>query len=1125
MMKRIVLTKLVAVVMVMLGTVTISAGAVRYWVGTGNWNVAANWSATSGTAGGVGVPVPGDDVIFDANGLGPCTINAVVSVGTFSINGYTSTITQNGTLTVISTFNITSGTFSGGAFTTTLGSFSQTGGLFTIAGPTTINGNTTLASGTFNQLAGAPLLIKGSMTMTSGVVNQGDAFTVYNVNTGAFTMAGGTFNGGTQNIKVGSYSQTGGTFIASSGVTQIAGNADFTGGALAFVPNGGVVDFHIGASGPALTITGTPALNDISFSSDGFSFYHTVTTPLVANTITIDLTVNSYVQLNIASTGSLRAKGDLVWVGNYTHQLTGGTIFVEKNIILNTNQANTTHPTNAATIEICGTVDQDIKSNVVTGYNILPNIRVNKPSGVLNLIGNITVSGPAWDVVSGTINPNIGTSTLYFYQPVGGTPITVSGDQTLGDVTILLAYSTVGLTILNNVTVESLVLNSNNSVKIQLSGTVTVNKNLYLTGTGTNGIVLRGGTIYAKGDIDLSATYTALDSFNTGTIEIVGTGAQTLTGTALGQCVLPNIVIDKPSGLLTISNTVTLQGSWTYKQGSVDAVSNFSTVFFTNYTTILSALPVIDGQGISTNMTFYNLRVSNPYPSSVKVNGALQIGNDLRVASGTTLDNSANYPITVNRNFTNAGTVSANGATIVIGGDFTNSSAASIINTSNGTVTISGDLSSAGIVNAANATYTFNGFSSQNISSAGGLAVSKLVVNKTSGAAVTLLSPVVVKAGGQLTLTNGTIVTSAANSLTLKDLVTTTIGSASSYVDGPMNYEIQSTSSRTLNFPIGKGGAWRPAELTVQHNSAATVFTYKGEVINASASALGLTLPAALERVSSIRYYDFNSNGASNLTAGFIKLYFGPDDEVNNLAKLGVAVGKAGSGMPTAWTTISAASPTGTCTLCAGFMTGAVVSTSFLPVVATSGITHQLFTLANTVAGTGINNALPIELSSFTVTAQSNAALLQWITEVEFNNDYFVIERAEGNQPFVAIGQVNGAGSVKTQRAYSWLDKNIPHGKLYYRLRQVDFDGKFTYSKVLNFYQQDEETPFVIYPLPVHHSLLYFSSLSTVRILDATGRTLSTHEQVEQVDVSHLASGMYYVINQKGDVRKMTIVR
>jgi hypothetical protein len=908
-----------------------------------------------------------------------------------------------------------------------------------------------------------------NITGYSGSITQGAILNV----TGTLTVSSGTFTGATQAINLGGFIQNGGTFTTTSGTLKVTGDADFAAGT--FNANDGLVNFHIGASGPAVTITGSPILNNISFSSNGYVFFHTVVNDLVANNITIDLSNNCNIQLYVV--GSLRAKGNLAWSGSIgSHQLTGATIFVEKNILLNTLQANVTHPVNPATIEICGAGNQDLASTVPAGFNVLPKVRINKASGNLILSGVITVSGPTWTNTMGNIAP--GTSTIYFYQPSGGALITVSGNQTLGNVSVLLDYSYSGLTVVNNLTVDNLTLNANTGVKIVLTGTVTVNNLLTLTGSGSN-IVMNGGTIYAKGDIDLSASSSTLDALNTSTIEISGTGAQKFTGTStLGQCVLPNVVINKPSGTLTLYNKITLQGNWTYIQGDVDASSNLSTVFFTQFSN--SSIPTIDAQGTSTTMAFHHLRMSNPYPASVLIAGALDVDGDLRIAAGTTLSNAASHSIKIAGDLINAGTMTTN-----------------------------------------NATVTFDGTADQNVT-ANSAIINTLVTNKASGN-ITLLSPIAVKAGGTLVLTNGKIITTSANSLTLNNLSTTSTGSASSFVEGPVVYMIAFNGTRTVNLPIGSGGVWRPVELTVRHNSA-TQYGYRAEIKNSSAHALNYPVPAAtIEYVSGKRYLQLESNVTNaDLFSGSVKLSFGSDDEVVNTTKLGVAVAKSTtSTTPTQWTDISGGSTFGTGT---PFMTGYSTSVSFVP-LPVGGTFRGLFTLANLITP-GINNPLPIELSSFTVEAENADAILKWETRSELNNDYFVIERSVDGNLFHILGTLKGAGTTSDQNHYEWRDEAPLKGYNYYRLKQVDFDKHSNHSKVLRFYSEGpDESDLHIYPMPSNGVKLHFNRKASVKLLNTAGLIVASGRDIDELDVHELISGIYFILDQDGKSYKVTISR
>jgi Lamin Tail Domain/Secretion system C-terminal sorting domain len=98
------------------------------------------------------------------------------------------------------------------------------------------------------------------------------------------------------------------------------------------------------------------------------------------------------------------------------------------------------------------------------------------------------------------------------------------------------------------------------------------------------------------------------------------------------------------------------------------------------------------------------------------------------------------------------------------------------------------------------------------------------------------------------------------------------------------------------------------------------------------------------------------------------------------------------------------------------------------------------------------NSPLPVELVSFSCNLQGNLVNLYWQTVTEINNNGFDIQRSMNNKiDWKSIGFVNGHDNSNSPKDYSFNDKNISRfGKYYYRLKQIDNDGKATYSKTIS---------------------------------------------------------------------------
>lgn len=96
-----------------------------------------------------------------------------------------------------------------------------------------------------------------------------------------------------------------------------------------------------------------------------------------------------------------------------------------------------------------------------------------------------------------------------------------------------------------------------------------------------------------------------------------------------------------------------------------------------------------------------------------------------------------------------------------------------------------------------------------------------------------------------------------------------------------------------------------------------------------------------------------------------------------------------------------------------------------------------------------ISCPLPIELAFFSVKNKTTNNSLEWITESELNNEFFIIERSNDAINFTEIGKIKGGGTTHTPAYYKFDDYTFLKSANYYRLKQIDYNGKFDYSNII----------------------------------------------------------------------------
>lgn len=167
------------------------------------------------------------------------------------------------------------------------------------------------------------------------------------------------------------------------------------------------------------------------------------------------------------------------------------------------------------------------------------------------------------------------------------------------------------------------------------------------------------------------------------------------------------------------------------------------------------------------------------------------------------------------------------------------------------------------------------------------------------------------------------------------------------------------------------------------------------------------------------------------------------------------------------------------------------------------------------------NQALPVELLHFTASATTESIELKWATASEFNNDYFTIERSNNGIDFYEIARMDGVGSSVDVNNYSIVDVQPIAGKSYYRLKQTDFDGTYTYSEIVTT-TFTLSIQFRFYPNPVEDwaflegNSALFSDSHNIHVFDIHGNTIpislsKENDRILKLDTSVLKSGVYFI--------------
>lgn len=323
----------------------------------------------------------------------------------------------------------------------------------------------------------------------------------------------------------------------------------------------------------------------------------------------------------------------------------------------------------------------------------------------------------------------------------------------------------------------------------------------------------------------------------------------------------------------------------------------------------------------------------------------------------------------------------------------------------------------------------------------------------------------------------------------MSDNATVSSVSNSAFVDGPL----EKIGNDVFSFPVGKLGSYRPISISAPSSTAAR---FRGEWFDIDPGnywADYLKDPT-LDHISNCEYWILDRIALTNNV--FVTLSYdtyklgcsGVLDPANlRVARWNGAMWKDhGNGGNTGGASVGTVS------------TSAVV-TAFSP-----------FTLATITT----SNPLPVTWLDFTAVQLGQDVKLDWLTGTEYNSDIFEIERSENGIDFIKIGNSDAAGFSTKITSYDFIDNAPNRGINYYRIKQIDFDGAFTYSEI-RLVNLDIDVIY-LYPNPSNGliNIAGTKEAKTIFVYNSMGQLIKSFDLSDtenRLDLTNLSQGVYNV--------------
>ena len=401
-----------------------------------------------------------------------------------------------------------------------------------------------------------------------------------------------------------------------------------------------------------------------------------------------------------------------------------------------------------------------------------------------------------------------------------------------------------------------------------------------------------------------------------------------------------------------------------------------------------------------------------------------------------------------------------------------------------GQIYVSGHLVNGGTINASTSNITFDGSNLQKVKS-NGTTYHDLTVNNV-GVGVELQDNA--SMNGELTFLSGILNTTSANALTLSPSANVVGEANGKYVKGALE-TIQNVDGTT---PIS--------------------FSGMGVIIDAAGQNLGDVTISRKAGLNELNYSYFYGNAATgNKTIDRVWDIHAQNTPITPVSLTLSWLSDDNNGVNLA-SSQTIYHPTNGLTNWLGASLPFLNNTSLSTNINTNHFSK--WSVADNIDGAlaTVNLAFSARLNG------AKQTIIEWSTEKEINCAYYILERSLDNNHFEFFSQVAGNGTTDVPHSYRDLDKNPALGFTYYRLKQVDLDGAFHYSPIVNVFLENDFAPIIsIFPNPSngHFSLELSPNLTRKRltVTDAIGREIM-RMKIEETSFDmelKVAAGVYFL--------------